>query len=74
MWYNYSRQNSEKEYEMTNYERIKNMSVDELTEFLYKVNLSYAENCMVGKTDCKQSDYNCAKCFTEYLMSESDNL
>lgn len=74
MWYNYSRQNSEKDYGMTNYERIKNMSVDELAKFLYKVNLSYAEDCMVGITDCKQSDYNCEKCFAEYLMSQFDNL
>lgn len=59
---------------MTNYKKIKNMSVDELTEFLYKVNLSYAENCMVGVTDCKQLDYNCAKCFGQYLRSESTSI
>lgn len=59
---------------MTNYEKIKNMSVDELAEFLYKVNLSYAEDCMVGVTDCKHLDYNCAKCFGQYLRSESTSI
>lgn len=59
----------------TNYEKIKGMSVDELAEFLLKVNCAYSEPCMTGETDCKWEDYQthdkgCKDCFKEWLESE----
>ena len=62
---------------MTNYEKIKGMSVEELAEFLLKVNTAYAEPCMTGETDCKWEDYpmhdkGCKDCFKEWLESECD--
>lgn len=61
----------------TNYEKIKGMSVEELAEFLVKVNTAYAEPCMTGETDCKWEDYpthdkGCKNCFKEWLESECD--
>lgn len=55
---------------MTNYEKIKGMSVEELAEFLVKANTAYAEPCMIGETDCKWEDYpthdkGCKDCFKE---------
>lgn len=45
---------------LTNADRIRSMSVEELAEFLFKVNCAYAEPCMIGGTDC----------FKEWLESE----
>lgn len=63
---------------MTNFERIKGMSVEELSEFLLKVNTAYSEPCMTGETDCKWEDYpthdkGCKYCFKEWLESECDS-
>lgn len=57
---------------MTNYEKIKSMSIDELSIFLMKVNLAYSEDCMVGISECKhrQVDGGCKLCFKEWLESE----
>lgn len=62
---------------MKNYEKIKGMSVEELTEFLVKVNTAYAEPCMTGEEVCKWEDYpthdkGCKDCFKEWLESECD--
>ena len=62
---------------MTNFERIKGMSVEELAEFLLKVNTAYSEPCMTGEKDCKWEDYQthdkgCKDCFKEWLESECD--
>ena len=59
---------------MTNFERIKNMNIEELSLFLMRVNSSYSEDCMVGMTDCKYPDIdnNCSLCFREWLESEVD--
>lgn len=55
---------------MTNFERIKNMTPDELAMFLMKVNCAYAEDCMIF--DCKYPNINnnCAICFKEWLEKE----
>lgn len=57
---------------MTNFERIKNMTSDELAMFLMKVNCAYAEDCMIF--DCKYPNINnnCAICFKEWLENEYD--
>ena len=56
---------------MTNYERIKNMSIEEMALFLVKVNNSYSD-CMVGVDDCKYPKIgnNCILCFKQWLESE----
>lgn len=61
--------------EMTNFEHIKQMSVEELSLFLMRVNSSYSEDCMVGIADCKYPniDNNCSLCFKEWLESEVDD-
>lgn len=62
---------------MTNYKKIKGMSVEELAEFLLEVNCAYSEPCMTGETDCKWEDYpthdkDCKDCFKKWLESECD--
>lgn len=59
----------------TNYDRIKDMSVEEMAEFLFKVNTAYTEPCMVGESVCKWEDYpthdkGCKDCFKEWLEME----
>ncbi len=58
---------------MTNYEKIKSMSIDELAAFLLKVNLAYSEDCMMGISECKhlQVDSSCYLCFKEWLESKA---
>ena len=53
------------------------MGVEELAEFLIKVNTAYAEPCMTGEKGCKWEDYpthdkGCKDCFEEWLESECD--
>lgn len=60
---------------ITNFERVKNMEIDELAEFLERVNTAYAEPCMMSGGDCKWEDYptrnkGCKDCFKEYLERE----
>ncbi len=57
---------------MTNLERIKNMTSDELAIFLMKVNSAYSEECMVFDFKCKYPNINnnCAICFKEWLEKE----
>ena len=61
-----------KNTKMTNFECIKQMSVEELSLFLMRVNSSYSKDCMVGIADCKYPniDNNCSLCFKEWLESE----
>lgn len=56
---------------MSNFDRIKNMTVDELSMFLQRVNTAYDWDCMVGVADCKhpEEDNGCALCFAEWLQS-----
>ena len=59
----------------TNYDRIHAMSVEELAEFLLKVNAAHEEPCMTDGGDCKWKDYltydkGCKDCFSEWLKSE----
>ena len=59
---------------MTNYERIKQMSVEEIALLLMKVNDAYDIPCMLGMSGCKYPhiDNNCIICFKEWLESEID--
>lgn len=56
----------------TNYEHIRNMSIEEMAMFLMKVNNSYAVDCMYHESECKHPnvDNNCAICFKEWLESD----
>lgn len=60
---------------ITNADRIRQMTDEELAEFMLKVNTAYAEPCMVSGGDCKYEDYpthdkGCKDCFLEYLKQE----
>ena len=57
---------------MTNYERIKQMSVEKMALLLMKVNCAYDIPCMWGISDCKypRINNNCSICFKEWLESE----
>ena len=60
---------------MSNADRIRSFSDEELAEFLVKVNTAYAEPCMTGQEDCKWEDYpdhskGCKDCFKNWLQSE----
>lgn len=62
---------------MTNADRIRSMTDDELADFLNNVNSAYAEACMTGEygNTCKWEDYpthdkGCKDCFLEWLKSE----
>ncbi len=72
---------------MTNFERIKGMSVEELAEFLDKVSkteplgfgrkMLFDEACKTGGQYCRQDDFygnpfGCKDCFKEWLESECD--
>ena len=60
---------------ISNADRIRQMTDEELAELLLKVNTAYAEPCMVSGGDCKYEDYpthdkGCKDCFLEYLRKE----
>lgn len=59
---------------MTNLERIKNMTSDELAMFLMKVNSAYSEDCMIIDSKCKYPNVNnnCVICFKEWLEKDGD--
>lgn len=54
---------------MTNADRIRNMSDEELAEFLVKVN-STIQDCMVIDCKCENTDRDCKDCFLEWLQAE----
>ena len=56
--------------QITNGDRIRAMSDEQLAEFLLSVNTAYAEPCMVGAEDCKyeNEEDSCKRCFLEYLQ------
>lgn len=58
----------------TNFQKIKDMSVEEMAEFLVSTKTEYVP-CMVGDGICKWGDYpthdkGCKDCFKEWLESE----
>lgn len=62
---------------LTNADRIRNMTDDELADFLLKVNCAYSEPCMTGKKPCKWENYptrdkGCKDCFLAWLGKERD--
>lgn len=56
----------------TNYDRIRNMSVEEMANFLVNVLNAYAMECMYGVSECKNHDIDngCSLCFKEWLETE----
>ena len=60
---------------MTNFEHIKQMSVEELALLLMKVNCAYDIPYMWGISDCKypRINNNCSICFKEWLESEVED-
>lgn len=64
---------------ITNADRIRSMTDEELAEFLLKVNSAYAMPCMTDEKDCKWEDYpthdkGCKDCFLDWLQSEVEGV
>lgn len=55
---------------MTNFDRIKTMSMDELVEFMQHCGWDYPPYC--GYRKIQECDQNCIKCAKEWLESEDD--
>lgn len=57
---------------MTNYEKIKQMSIEELSLLLMRINCAYDMPCMFDVEDCKYPniDNNCSFCFKDWLETE----
>ena len=52
---------------MTNYEKIKAMSIDEMTEWLANF-----DSCVFCSTNCPDNVQGCNECFQQWLESESE--
>lgn len=48
------------------------MPIEEMANFLMKVNTAYDMECMLGIAECKYPDIDngCSFCFKDYLESE----
>ena len=59
---------------MTNADRIRNMTDEELAEFLVYTQ-STIKNCMIGIEECKHenTDKDCKDCFLEWLQAEVED-
>ena len=59
---------------MTNADRIRNMTDEELAEFLVFTQSTIKE-CMIGVADCKHenTDKDCKDCFLEWLQAEAES-
>ena len=55
---------------MTNYERIKKMSVEELAEFMNVCGNDIPPYCDYEKVSAVRCNYNCLDCAKEWLESE----
>lgn len=53
---------------MNNYEKIKNMSIEEMVEFLILNN--FETHCDVINTDVCRKNNNCRECLKTYLQQE----
>ena len=56
----------------TNYDRIRNMSVEEMAEFMQKCGWDFPPYCDCQKSTRGICDHNCIKCAKQYLESEVD--
>ncbi len=61
----------------TNYEKIRNMEMEEMAEFLLNVATEHAD-CMTGEISCKWEDYpthnmGCINCFRDWLEKEAED-
>jgi hypothetical protein len=56
------------EPKQTNYDRIRNMSVEEMVEFMQYCGWDYPPYC--SYTKIQECDQNCIKCTREWLESE----
>lgn len=60
----------------TNFQKIKDMSVEEMVDFLVKVSCTNYAPCMIIDEDCKyfpnvpENDEPCKYCFKEWLERE----
>ena len=55
---------------MTNYDHIRNMSVEELAEFMNKCGWDFPPYCDHEKAENCECDQNCLKCAKEWLEAE----
>lgn len=54
----------------TNYDRIRNMSVEELSQFMNECGWDFPPYCDHKKAENCECDQNCLKCAKEWLESE----
>ena len=54
----------------TNYDRIRNMSVEEMAEFMNKCGWDFPPYCDHKKAENSDCDQNCLKCAKEWLEAE----
>lgn len=61
---------------MTNADKVRNMTNEELAEFLLKVSCAYSAPCIIIDEDCKyfpnipKTDDGCKGCFKQWLESD----
>ena len=56
---------------MTNYEKIKAMTIDEMAEFLTKITANYCIYCPLQK-NCENQDISCRGSIQQWLESEEE--
>lgn len=59
------------EYKVTNYERIKQMSIEEMQEFIIKAGLGDVDTARTYCSDCKGKMYDCDDCVRWWLELDS---
>ena len=55
---------------MTNYDRIRNMSIEEMVEFIQSCGWDFPPYCDYAKATRDECDYICPKCAKIWLESE----
>ena len=56
---------------MNNYEKIKNMTLDEMARFLYKI--TDCQECLADTDYCNYSCTRCLKTLKQWLQAESED-
>ena len=56
---------------MNNFEKIKNMTLDEMAKYLTKITANYCEYCPLQKK-CENEDIYCRDSIKQWLQQESE--
>ena len=60
-------------HKKTNYDRIRNMNLDEMAKFMNECGHDFPPYCKYIKAASGRCDHNCLKCAKQYLERECDN-